>query len=69
MPAATSNEPIRRGESYLLDEFRRRAGIGRHAYRMAIRAGLKVIRLHGRVYVRGDDWLDYIDTQVAEVQS
>jgi len=64
MAAEISNEPIRGGESYLLDEFRRRAGIGRHAYRMAIRAGLKVVRLHGRVYVRGDDWLSYIASQV-----
>lgn len=63
MPAAVSNEPIRAGESYLLDEFRRRAGIGRHAYRQAIRAGLKVIRLHGRVYVRGEDWMSYIESQ------
>lgn len=63
MATAISYEPIRSGESYLLDEFRRRAGLGRHSFRMALRAGLKVIRLHGRVYVRGEDWLAYLAEQ------
>ena len=64
MPATTSHEPIRSGEVYTLEEFRRRAGMGRHAYRMAKKAGLRVVNLHNRVYVRGADWLSYIDATI-----
>ena len=57
---------IRAGEVYLLEEFHRRAGIGRHAYNTARHRGLKVIRTAGRVYVRGDDWLAYLESVVAQ---
>ena len=56
MTAATESV-IRDGEVYDLPEFQRRSKLGRHAYRSAIRNGLKVIRTAGRVYVRGSDWL------------
>jgi hypothetical protein len=54
---------IRADEVYQLDEFLRRAGIGRWAYRTALRNGLRVIRTAGRVYVRGSDWFAYLDAQ------
>lgn len=51
---------IERGTAYTLDEFSRRTGLRRTALRMARHAGLAVRRAHGRVYVLGSDWLDYL---------
>lgn len=65
MAMITSHEPIRADESYLLEDFKRRAGLGRHAYRQAVRNGLRVVRLHGRVFVRGEDWLAYLADHAA----
>ncbi|MEZ6038895.1 MAG: hypothetical protein R3C20_00215 [Planctomycetaceae bacterium] len=48
--------PIEDGVTYPLDEFTRRAGLGRHAMREARAKGLKVIRLGNRAYVRGSDF-------------
>jgi len=74
MSVATASQPvtfapavIEPGRVYRLDDFQRVTGMGRHAYRSAVANGLRVVRTAGRVFVRGDDWLRYIDA-VAEAQ-
>ena len=52
---------IRPDEVYTKDEFCRRTGMKAHAYRTAKRKGLRVISTAGRVFVRGADWLSYLD--------
>ena len=55
--------PVRPDEVYPLELFERSQGLGRAALREARRKGLKVSYLHGRVFVRGVDWLDYLATE------
>lgn len=57
---ATTLRPISANECYPLDVFAAAAGLGRAALREARRNGLKVRRVHGRAYVFGSDWLDYL---------
>lgn len=57
---AASPGVISRGEVYQLPEFLRRVGWGRNAMRSARRAGLRVIRTNGRVYVAADDAIAYL---------
>lgn len=54
--------PIENGCTYPLDEFQRRSGLGRHALRQARKSGLKVRRLGGRAYVRGEDFNSFLET-------
>jgi len=62
--AQTSNDfgVIRPEEIYRKDEFFRRVGIKQAGYRTARRNGLKVIAAQGRVFVRGSDWIAYLDS-------
>ncbi len=46
---------------YQKAEFLCRAGLGEAAFRSARRAGLKVAYVHGRSYIRGRDWIDYLN--------
>lgn len=64
MAAATCETEgvIRRDEAYRKDEFWKRVGWSRYSWATALRNGLKVIRMHGRVYVRGEDYFRYLDT-------
>lgn len=50
-----------RGAQYLLDDFMKLVGLGRHAMRAARRNGLRVLRAHGRAYVNSDDWFAYLE--------
>lgn len=50
-----------RGAQYLLEDFMKLVGLGRHAMREARRHGLRVLRAHGRAYVNADDWFDYLN--------
>lgn len=54
--------PIQSGSTYPLNEFARRAGLGKQALRTARRQGLKVRRLGNRSYVRGDDFHEFVGT-------
>ena len=54
--------PIQNGVIYPLPEFERRSGLGRHALRQARRKGLKVCRIGGRAYVRGDDFNAFLSS-------
>ena len=58
--------PIEAGRTYQLDTFMTLVGLGRHAMRAARRKCNElnitlVRRLHGRAYVRGEDWLKYVE--------
>lgn len=55
---------IRAGESYLLDDFKKRTKLGKAAYLSARRNGLITIHIHGRTFVRGEDWLRYLEAQI-----
>lgn len=52
--------PILDSEAYSLDEFLRRVGWKRGALMQARREGLRVAMAGGRVYVRGQAWLDFL---------
>lgn len=51
---------VKRGECYPLPAFMGAVGLGRHGLRAARRDGLRVEYRHGRGYVLGDWWLDYL---------
>ncbi|MBX3438254.1 MAG: hypothetical protein KF861_12235 [Planctomycetaceae bacterium] len=45
---------------YSKEEFFRRTGLKAAAYREAKKNGLRVRYVHKRVFVYGQDWLDYL---------
>lgn len=49
------------GTIYAKEEFLARTGLKQAAWLAAVRSGLRVSRVHGRVYVRGDAWLTYAE--------
>ena len=60
---ATNRTPgvIRHNEAYTVPEFRRRAGLGDYAFRAVRRDGLRVIEIRKKRYVRGCDWLAFLE--------
>ena len=58
-----------RGTQYLLDDFMKLVGLGRHAMRAARKAGMRVLRAHGRTYVNSDDWFEYLDKVCSKNQT
>jgi len=65
MPTATKTHhlsSVRIDEIYPLSVFYRITGLGRHALRQARRKGLKVCRIGGRAYVRGDDFNAFLSS-------
>ncbi len=64
-PSPGSRPPgvIRADEVYTLPEFKARVGFKNDAaLRSARRNGLKVLYAHRHGYVRGADWLDYLES-------
>lgn len=51
---------IKPDELYTLDELKRRLGFRDAALRAARRQGLRVYRVHGRGFVLGADWIEYV---------
>jgi hypothetical protein len=51
---------IRPDEVYTLEEFKGRVGFKDAALRAARRNSLKTLEAHGRKFVRGQDWIDYL---------
>jgi len=51
---------IKPDEFYTLDELKRRLRFRDAALRAARRQGLRVYRVHGRGFVLGQDWIDYV---------
>ncbi len=58
---------IRPDGAWPIQAFKAVSGLGDRALREARRAGLKVVRCHGRAFVRGSDFLAYLD-RLAEEQ-
>lgn len=56
-------QEIRADAVYTMPEFSRRTSLKRDAIRAARQQGFEVLRMHGRVFVRGSDWLAYCDAQ------
>ena len=57
------SQNIGRDESYSLEEFAERTGLGKSGLRAARRAGLRVRYCHNRGFVLGADWHDYLVVQ------
>ncbi len=64
MATSAVQEVIREGETYTLDEFKKRTRMARNAYLAARRNGLKTVKIHSRTYIRGVDWIDYLTRQL-----
>jgi hypothetical protein len=58
---------IRPHGAWPLSAFKAASGLGDKALREARRAGLRVVRCHGKAFVRADDFLAYLD-RLAEEQ-
>lgn len=58
---------IRADAAYRLDDFRARTGMGEWAMREARRAGLRVVTVGGKRWIRGADFLDFLAAR-AEAQ-
>jgi hypothetical protein len=59
--ATRTDQVVRGDEAYSARDFRRRTGLTDFSYRSARRAGLRVIRFRRKVYVRGSDWLSFLE--------
>ena len=57
---------ISKDEAYTVAEFRRRAGLGDYAFREVRRAGLRVVAVGKKRFVRGADWLEFLSRMAAE---
>jgi hypothetical protein len=57
---------IRIDELYTLDEFRSRTGLGEQWLRTARRTGLRVLYLGGRAFVRGRDFVDFLEKSAGD---
>ena len=53
---------IRSDEAYSMEEFRLRAGVGDYTWRR-LRRELPVVAIGKKRFVRGADWLDYLESQ------
>ncbi len=59
--AAVVEAAIGSGVDYGLAELQKRTGLGKAAMRTARRKGLQVRYVAGRAFVRGEDWLSYVE--------
>ena len=59
--AVRTPEVIRVDESYSIPEFKRRSTLGAYAFTQARRAGLRVIEVGKKRFVRGADWHAFLD--------
>ncbi len=66
MAKSTTTGPIEADALYPMAEFQSRSGLGEWALRQARRAGLPVLRLHGRAFIRGSDFHAYVDRQTSQ---
>lgn len=68
-PAPLAPGIIRADESYTVAEFRRRADLGDYAFRQLRAKGLRVVECGKKRFVRGADWLEFLDRQAAEQEA
>lgn len=55
---------IRADEAYTLKEFRMRTGLGVHSWRI-VRGHLRLVKIGRKTYVRGADWIAYLNRIVS----
>ena len=55
-------EPIDDSKTYALPSFMQHVGWGRHAMRQARLQGLRVVKMGGRIFVRGRDFSEFLGT-------
>ena len=60
MKQPATRKPIQANSVYALDDFMERDGLTRQGIRAARRAGLRVRYAHGRAFVLGGDWYEYL---------
>lgn len=60
---------IQAGGVYTLDQFKQIVGLQNCAYRNAVKKGLKTIQIGRRKYVRGSDFLAFLDRQASEQET
>ncbi len=58
---------IAAAEVYTLQEFSRRTGLAERGMRRLRRLGLPVIRVAGRAFIRGSDFLSLLESQVGAI--
>lgn len=51
---------------YSLEEFKQVSGMGNWALRQARKAGLKMLKSGNRKFVKGQDFIDFLDSQNSE---
>jgi hypothetical protein len=56
---------IRADAAYSVREFRARMSLGSHAWRL-IRPKLRIIKVGKKLYIRGADWLAFLDQLASE---
>ena len=54
---------------YPKETFLRMTGMRQAAWLAAVKNGLQVARINGRVFVRGDEWLRYVAEAEAKCES
>ncbi len=62
-PQATTAPPITVDSVYGKDQWKQATGLGETAWQQARRNGLAVLSCHGRSFVTGRAWLEYIEAQ------
>jgi hypothetical protein len=69
--ASTSkcSEPILTTAVYTKTQLKERASIGESAYQQARKAGLVVRHVHGRSFVTGQAWWEYLESQASHDSS
>lgn len=60
---------IQTGVVYTLEKFKDLSGLGTHAMRQAVKNGLRTVQIGSRKYVRGSDFLEFVDKQIANETS
>jgi len=66
--ATSSQAPgvVNAHEVYTLPELQERLQLGEWAMRQARRSGLRMVKIGRRKYVKGADFLDYLDRQAKQ---
>jgi len=62
---STAPQVISATECYTISEFRKRTGLGDFSFRKVRAAGLPIVEVGKKRFVRGKDWLVFLDLQAA----
>tara|TARA_R110002049_G_scaffold290065_5_gene473318 strand:+ start:199 stop:426 length:228 start_codon:yes stop_codon:yes gene_type:complete len=62
----TQTTSIQQGGVYPISQFKELSGLKHYAFRNAVKKGLKTISIGRRKYVRGSDFLVFLDKQSRE---